>query len=230
MNRKDRAFIVGTLLGDSSLHQINKKYENFTFQFTHQEKQKEYAFYKASQMCKILKRKHRNPNFYTSHTAYGKVDYYKFTIGHKYFKYLYRVAYPQGKKFFSKKLLNYLTPEGIALWYMDDGGVSRKIQSSGWTTVEMRISIYCSLEEIENIISYFKDKWGIQAKKRFAKKTQSYYLAFSSNESCKLETLIAQFILPSFKYKLPNYYNPRVQDINLIVNDDIVRTIENNNL
>lgn len=211
MNRKDRGFLVGTLLGDSSIH---KSPHNCIFQFTHQIKQKDYAFYKAKTILGMFGGSTREPNYYKTKTAYGEVEYYKFGIGNRYFNYLHRIAYSnEGKKEFTRKLLNYLTPHGIALWYMDDGGVSKgRSKFSDHILIEMRISTYCSLNEIETIINYFKEVWDIVAKKRFAKKTSSYYLAFNSKNSVKFEALISEFILPQFRYKLPSFYSPRVLD------------------
>lgn len=229
MNKEFRGKLIGTLLGDSSIH--FGKDGNGKFQFTHQEKQKEYAFLKAIEICKGFKRQQRTPNLYTSTTPYGDVTYYKFQLSHKYNNFLHRVLYSnEGKKYFSLKVLNYLTPEGIAWWYMDDGGVSLGSNKDKFgcprphRPVEMRISTYCTEEEANNIIEYFLSVWGIQAKKRFAKKTSSYYMAFSTKESYKLEKLIAPYILPYFKYKLPSYHSPRVQDtlIDKSMGDDIV--------
>jgi hypothetical protein len=225
MNRKNRGLLVGTLLGDSSIHLA--KEGNARFQFTHEQKQKDWAFYKADAVFSMFGGEKREPRIYTSKTAYGLCTYYKFSRGHKYMNYLHRVLYNNnGKKFFTRKVLNYLTPEGIAWWYMDDGGVSKgpsknKFGEPQQPSVEMRISTYCSLEEIEAIIEYFIEVWGIQAKKRYSKKTDSYYLAFNSKESVKLERLIGKFLLPIFEYKKPSFWNTRVQSI-LSEDDDIV--------
>lgn len=217
MNRKDRGLIIGTLLGDSSIAQNNPSGKNkntyYIFQFCHEKKQRSYAFYKALRICKMFNRQYREPNFYSAVTNFGKVDYYRFSMSHKYFKQLRRLLYPNGKKFFSERILNYLTPEGIAMWYMDDGYVSKKLNKEKQQLVaEMRLATFCSLEEAENIISYFQNNWGITMKKRFHKKTSLYYMAICSNECLKLEQLIGSFILPDLRYKLPSFYNPRVQD------------------
>ena len=216
MNREFRGKLVGTLLGDSSLHYA--KNGNARFQFSHEQKQGDYAKLKAEVICKGLKRQVREPGLYTTTTSYGEVTYYKFSTGHKYMNYLHRILYSNnGKKYFSRKVLNHLTPEGIAWWYMDDGGVSRGPNKDKYgnprkhISVEMRISTYCSEEEADTIIAYFLEVWGIQAKKRYAKKTDSYYMAFSSKESLKLDDLISPYITPYFQYKLPQYYNPRAQ-------------------
>lgn len=213
MNRKTRGLLVGTLLGDSSIHTTP---HNCIFQFTHQIKQKEFAFHKAEVISSSFNKKKKEPSYYKSNTAYGEVEYYKYSLANKYFNYLHRIAYPLGKKLFSRKLLNYLTPQGIAWWYMDDGGLGRKDINS-----EMRISTYCSLEEIETIILYFQEVWGIKGNKRLSKKHQTYYLAFGYKEAKKFEKLVRPFILPTMEYKLPSFYSARVLDT-LSEGDDIV--------
>lgn len=215
MNRIDRGFLVGTLLGDSSIAKNlpsgrNKK-AYYIFQFTHTDKQSEYAYYKARRVCKMFKRQERLPRHYNTTTNFGEANFCKFSLSHKYLKHLRKLLYPQDKKCFSRRVLNYLTPEGIALWYMDDGYVSkRKNNTSECYVSEMRLATFCSLEEADSIISYFEEVWGITPKKRFHKKSSSYYLAFARGESEKLEEIISPFILSSMRYKLPSYYSPRV--------------------
>lgn len=224
MNRHNRGVLYGMLLGDGSIHKI--KQGNNVFQFTHSEKQEDYAVYKAKKINSIIGGKKNIPHKYTSDTKYGTITYVKYGKSNKYFNVMRRVAYPNGKKTYTRKLLNFLTPEGIAYWYMDDGGVSKNFRRSKDTneitgcSVEMRISTYCTLEEIECIILYFLEVWEIQAKKRLSKKHGTYYLAFNTKESKKLERLIGKYLIESMQYKLPSYWLTRAQ--NTREGDDIV--------
>jgi hypothetical protein len=208
MNSTKRGILYGIALGDGSLHK--RKEGNCTLQFTHSEKQKDYAEYKAKKVNSLLGGKKNQVNWYTTRTPYGKITYGKYGKSHKYCNQMRRVLYPYGKKTYTRKVLDFLNPEGIAFWYMDDGGLSksfRKHKETGEITgcsCEMRFSTYCTLEEIECIIEYFKEVWGIQGKQRYSKKHGTYYLAFGSKESKKLELLIKPYIIESMYYKLPS--------------------------
>ena len=111
---------------------------------------------------------------------------------------------------------------------MDDGGLSKnityedkektKIKAS---TCEMRFSTYFSEDEADQFISYFFDTWGLVAKKRFSKKTSTYYMCFNAANSRKLEDVIGKYIIPSMQYKLPSSWIPRALDSSN-EDDDIV--------
>jgi recombination protein RecA len=224
MNSTKRGILYGMAIGDGSVH--NKKDGNCTIQFTHSVAQKDYAEFKAKKLNSILGGKQNGVNWYKSKTPYGEVEYGKYGKSHKYCNQMRRVLYPYGKKTYTRQMLDYLNPEGLAYWYMDDGGLSksfRKNKDTGEITgcsCEMRISTYCSLEEIETIILYFKEVWDIEAKKRLSKKHGTYYLAFNSKNSKKFELLIKPYILESMFYKLPSNWITRAPDI--LRDEDIV--------
>lgn len=216
MNSTNRGVLYGIAIGDGSIHK--KKDGNCTLQFTHSETQKEYAEFKARRVNSILGGKKNKVNWYSSTTPYGEVTYGKYGKSNKYCNQMRRVLYPEGKMTYTRKMLDFLNPEGIAYWYMDDGSVSKSYRKDKETgeicgcSCEMRIYTYCSLEEIETIIDYFKEVWEIQGKKRFAKKTKSYYLAFNSKNSTKLELLLRPYIIDSMLYKLPSRWVTRKRD------------------
>lgn len=216
MNSTKRGILYGMAIGDGSIHR--SKQGNAKIQFTHSEKQKDYAEYKAAKLNSILGGKQNILGKYETTTLYGHVVYYKYMKSHKYCNQMRRVLYPYGKKTYTRKVLDFLNPEGIAYWYMDDGGLSksfRKNKDTGEITgcsCEMRISTYCTLEEIETIITYFNEVWNIQSKKRYSKKHGTYYLAFNSKESKKFELLIKPYMLESMYYKLPSNWDTRARD------------------
>jgi recombination protein RecA len=199
--------------GDGCLKLKQRGYVEFVI--GHTEKQREYIEHKQ----KIL------------HSIFGgklpKISERKFELGgkehtelritkqHPYFRYLHRKCYSKDrKKWYTRQALDYLNPEGIAYWYMDDGGVSKNKNkvTKEVTSCEMRIATYCTEEEIDTIITYFKEVWEIQGKKRYHKKSGKWYLVFNTKESKKLELLIKPYIIPSMEYKLPSKWVPRVQD------------------
>lgn len=226
MNKDKKAILIGMVLGDGSIkkeqytHRDGKTKTYGVFSVTHGIKQEDYLIHKAELLSQCLKQKAPKIGYYTASTAYGEISSCKMTKQHPYFRILRKWLYPNNKKYISSFILNKLNPQAIAIWYMDDGGLSKRKSKYMWS-VEMRISTYFSEEEADIFIEYFKNKWDITAKKRFAKKTGTYYMAFNTTESLKLEDLIGSFIIDSMKYKLPSYWNPRVLDPS-VEGDDIV--------
>ena len=54
-----------------------------------------------------------------------------FSISHPYFKQVKHWCYPNGKKTITEHILEMLTPEGLAFWYMDDGNAAKNINNKG---------------------------------------------------------------------------------------------------
>jgi len=113
------------LLGDAGKHDNN-------FYFGHSIKQKEYALFKANLLSEITGKEttikylvhHLNGKSYESINVYPKItDEIKELVG---------CMYQGNRKRVTPEILNYLTLEGIALWYMDDGSMSEAYDKKGW--------------------------------------------------------------------------------------------------
>lgn len=213
MNRQKRAKLIGMILGDGCLKLKTNNYVELCIQ--HSLKQIDYLEYKANKLhsffggkeLKISRSKHTltNGKTYTG---------YRISKQHNYFKTLHRLIYSNNlKKYYSARILEYLDAEGIAYWYMDDGGISKNKNNGRITSIECRLYTYCSEAEADTIITYFKKNYSIIGKKRLYKLNDSWIIVFNTKEAKKLESLIENFIIPSMQYKLPSYYLPRKQGI-----------------
>lgn len=98
--------------------------------------------------------------YYVDNNGYG--SYELRTKTYKFIKTYRRFLYPSGrKKIDNRKLLEKLTPLGLAIWYMDDGGLSQKKRDGKVYANELMINTHLSKEENQVIIDYFQDVWGI---------------------------------------------------------------------
>ena len=198
MERTKKAILIGLVLGDG--HITSKGDLNIT----HSIKQKEYIEYKAKLIKNLLSCKKLN--------LYHRLDdkHNEFTLHktHKYFKILRNWIYKNGVKTFSKKILNLLTLEAIAIWWMDDGshGIDRNKKTGKIRAHSFHLYTYTNLEETENIIQMFKEKFDINFYKiKSTSKTNgivSYYLKCRTKEGRKLSNLIRPYIIPSLQYKI----------------------------
>lgn len=223
MNIQKRSLLLGMLLGDGCLKTKTHKKQNgdvsvyYEFVIAHSSKQKEYLEYKRNLFHKLMGGKLPKLNYES------RTDSFRFSRAHKIFRLFHRILYSNNnKKYFTDKVFRYLTPQSIAIWYMDDGGLSKNKNNGKITSCEMRLYTYFSKEEANRAIKYFKTVYDINVKKRHYMNRNQYNLIFNTKESFKLEVLISDFIIDSMKYKLPSYNITRAPDSLNNKDDDIV--------
>ena len=222
MNREHRGILVGMTLGDGHLNVRKRKqkgkyeYESSELRIVHAIKQKDYLSHKAELVRKIFGGKHSVRDFTHAPPA-AKGRSYKmcgFSKSHKYFKTLKSMMYPCGIKTYTRRVLDMLTPEGIALWYCDDGSAARNFNKKGWvSSVSTLIATQCSKIEAETICDYFLETYSIQFRLAFDKRCvegKQYYIRANTYESKRFVKLIEKYIPDSMRYKLSH-----VSDLNL---------------
>lgn len=216
MNRKDRGLLVGMLLGDGCLRVRDRLkdgkylYKQAELRVKHSSKQKAYAEHKAELVAQMFGGACKVHD--TSSVAFGaKYSQVYFTKSNPYFRALYSVVYPEGKKRITRRVLNYLTPQGIALWYLDDGSARVNRNSEGWvSSCATEIATCCTLDEAEEIVAYFKAVHDIVVKPF---KLNTYWcIRMNTAESQKFCRLIAQYVPASMLYKLQHVSNLNVQE------------------
>ncbi len=228
MNKNDRSLLLGMLLGDGCLktkrHLKQDGSESVYYEYVlcHSIKQQDYLEHKLNLFHKIMGGKKPSVSYEKSKLG----ESVRFSRCHKSFRLLHKYLYSNNnKKFFTDRVLNYLTPEAIAIWYMDDGGVKRTLRKDGTvSSCQMMLSTYCSEQQATLILDYFSRKWGINGFKKLHKKSNSWYLVFNTTEGRKLEALTSPYIIPSMQYKLPSYRITRVlgTQTETLMGDDIV--------
>lgn len=117
MDKRKKALLIGLVLGDGHLNANS----GVCLEIEHGECQKSYIEYKAKLISELLNCK--EPKLYYRKSK----NTYKLSKGHRYFRIIRNWLYKDNKKRFTRKILNYLAPEAIAIWWMDDGshGVDR---------------------------------------------------------------------------------------------------------
>ena len=146
---------------------------------------------------------------YTSSCGYneGKLVLYSQLSIIPTIKALRRVVYNPKKKI-NRKLLNWLTPQGLAIWYMDDGHINvntSKQRASIQHTI--KIATCTELETTLEIIKYFEEKWNI--KFRTFPEGKGYSIASSSEKDAEnFIKIVKPYIMevPSLLYKIRKDY------------------------
>lgn len=195
--KKQISFVLGMILGDGYVSKNIPKRANSFLGCRHSKKQEEYIKYKKQKLQELG---FKVSKLYDTTNAYGE----SFTFecrNPELFNQLRLVLYPKNNKTIKRKWLNYLTVEGLAVWFMDDGSYTTRGKSS-----------YMSLHtngfnkhEHDIIIKYFKQVWNINPTLRVVKRKnrdQTYFLTFNVEETKKLVELLKPYIIDSMKYKV----------------------------
>lgn len=209
MKLRKKSILIALILGDGCITKQVKHYPKSTryyynFEVSHSFKQKEYIEWKA-EICRKLTGKKCNirekpiSKKVVNNHVIEPMLMYRFTCYNKYFRILYHWLYPFGKKAIGCKYLDYLTPEGLAIWYMDDG--STYINKKYPDVFTCEIYTHTPKEETEYIIDYFKRKWDIEFRLHKKPNDQWTIRCFSIN-AAKFISLIRPFVPECMSYKV----------------------------
>lgn len=209
-----RGTVIGMLLGDGYV-EVKKTSPRGRFVIKHSRKQGEYCKYKMERLSELVKVEYTISEGQYLDARTNKI--YQHTVGktrtHRYFKKIRDLIYPNGTKKITRNILDYLTPEGLSYWYMDDGYLMIQKRGKGgcsrWSAFSTNSFSY---EEHLIIKDYFKERWNIVVRINKAgkfKKTGKpmYIITINSTETKKLFEIISPFIHEDLKYKIDMKYD-----------------------
>ena len=193
--------IIGMLLGDGTIS------NNYVFKLSHGYKQKEYLEWKIN-LLNEHGIKNNGLKKYISTCGYnlGSIVYYSQMSVIPFMKVLRRVVYKPIKNYANRKILNRLTPLGLAIWYMDDGHINIRKTDDKIHGFYIKIATCLYKEQNQIIIDYFKEIWNIsfyQFKEGKPGKN-TYSLCCGTQEGIKFIELIKPYVesCPSMLYKI----------------------------
>lgn len=196
MTNEEKSLIVALTIGDGSISPEGRLAIN------HCDKQKEYIEYKAEIINRIIGGKpvtiHKTKNKINDKVYYGWAIRKCCKCKLSEFRELF---YPNGKKVITREILDYLTPEGIAIWYMDDGNLSAEKIDGKIHAYKLGIATYLTQEENQVIIDYFKEKWNIEFHSH--KDGSKYRLRMGTKEARRFLELVRPYVnkIECMKYK-----------------------------
>ena len=206
LSKEQKSLLIGLLIGDGTIS------SNFVFKLSHSVEQREYLEWKIKLLDKF-QIKNNGIKEYISTCGYniGKGVLYSQMSVIPTIKALRRTVYIP-KKTITRKLLNWLTPLEIAIWYMDDGHINVNT-SKQRSSIQHTIKIATCVDEstVEVIIQYFLDIWNIKFRK-FPEGKNTFSIASSSEEDySKFVNLIKPFVeqVPSMLYKIRDNFTKK---------------------
>lgn len=199
LSKEQKSLLVALLIGDGTIS------SNYVFKLSHSTLQREYLEWKVGLLNKYGI-KNNGVKEYISKCGYntGKSVLYSQMSLIPTIKALRRSVYTP-KKTITRKLLEWLNPLGLAIWYMDDGCINvntSKQRSSIQHTI--KIATCVDNDTIKTIINYFDEVWGIHFRP-FKEGKNTYSIASSSELDCeKFIKIVKPYIeqVPSFLYKI----------------------------
>jgi len=160
--KRSEEIILGSLLGDGSL-KIHKNYRNARFSFRHSIHQKDYFFWKASQLKDVS-----GENYYwesEDKDGFGGKKLRYQSMATQELTDLYNLICKNGRLKIQRRWLNLLTPLSLSIWWMDDGSIIGNGRKGVFCTERSKNS--CSLSEncLEGRCSYRKNKKNMERKR-----------------------------------------------------------------
>jgi recombination protein RecA len=199
LSKEQKSLLIGLLLGDGTIS------SNYVFKLSHSEAQREFLQWKVDLLNKF-NIKNNGIKEYISKCGYniGKNVLYSQMSLNPTIKALRRTIYIP-KKTITRRLLNWLNPLGIAIWYMDDGCINVNT-SKQRSSIQHTIKIATCVDEptINIIIQYFLEVWNIKFRP-FKEGKGTFSIASSTEEDCKkFIEIVKPYIeqVPSLLYKI----------------------------
>lgn len=118
---------------------------------------------------------------------------------------LVKKLYPGNALTITRKFLDFLTPQGIAIWFMDKGAKSFKKKAGKIHAVEITLNTYLSKETNEIIVAYFSDVWGMRW--GLSKSRETYRLRLGTRAGKAFLAFLTPYIHPSMLEKIQTSYN-----------------------
>lgn len=199
LSKEQKSLLIALLIGDGTIS------SNYVFKLSHSTLQREYLEWKVN-LLNTYGIKNNGVKEYISKCGYntGKEVLYSQMSLIPTIKALRRSVYTP-KKTITRKLLEWLNPLGLAIWYMDDGCINVNT-SKQRSSIQHTIKIATCVDDstIKTIINYFDEVWGIHFRP-FKEGRNTYSIASSSELDCeKFIKIIKPYIeqVPSFLYKI----------------------------
>ena len=197
LSKEQKSILIALLIGDGTIS------SNYVFKLSHSTHQRAFLEWKIN-LLNTLGIKNNGIKEYVSKTGYneGKQVLYSQMSINPTIKALRRTVYTP-KKTLSRKLLNWLTPLGLAIWYMDDGHINVNT-SSQRSSIQHTIKIATCVDEstANMILQYFKEVWDITFR-LFKEGKGTFSVASSSEADCEnFIKLVKPYIIPSLLYKI----------------------------
>ena len=234
---KDEAnLIIGTILGDASLTKSRNSRKTACLRFSHSMRQLDYCQYKSNELGRFAKRGVITPTYFVkSRNKWYQTSRFT-TMYTKEFYDLYEWFYPDNKKRIPQNIDIFLNNEVLAYWYMDDGGITRRIEKRPGRQDYTRFEITLHTngfpkEDIELLAKAVGDSCDIKFTLKKVDYGKHHVLHTKSRKEVqKFIVFIRPFVVNSMLYKLAATYDKPMRNQNKYSKDRLLRICQKLNL
>lgn len=207
MKKEKKSLLIALVIGDGYIRKDKRvKKPVCSLKMCHSEKQLSLLEYKVSLLHSLVGGKRPTINRYIHKWPDGQsFVQYRSEKAHSYFRVLHNWMYPDK---YNKNVMKHLTPQGIAIWYMDDGSIAanNRDKDGSCRTARTHIHTCTTLEKAAELCEYFLNTWGIKFTV-FRDGKNTWSIRCFHVEGRKFHELIHPFIIPSMIYKQRFYYD-----------------------
>lgn len=191
IKKEHRNLIIAMSIGDGHVTKTGRLI------IRHSTKQREYILYKHNLLNKIYK-----ATWYESIDTNGFPYITTASLTNIFFKVLRRALYPNNKKTLTRKLLNRIDLQGLAIWWMDDGTKGTKYNKDK-TRVKAcvyRLCLCSTREQCQLVIDWLKETYNISF--GMTKEGNNFSITCGTRVGRVFSELIRPYVIPSMQYKL----------------------------
>ncbi len=192
--------IIGSLLGDARLECRSiglRSPITARFRVHHGEKQKEYVFWKYGILQNLVLKGPREILWTNPKRDLREISWYFHTKSTEEFGMIHDCFYKNGVKILPEAIFDLLTPQMMAVWFMDDG--ANTVKSFTLSTHSFGTS------EQNMIRAFLKERYNVSA--TVVKDRSKLKLYIGRNDYEKFKVIIQPFIIPSMIYKIDSPRN-----------------------
>jgi uncharacterized protein YktA (UPF0223 family) len=193
LSKKQQEVLVGILLGDACLETSNNG-RTYRLKIEQGEVHREYLYHLYGLFKEWVSSPPREKQ--VAYRGRRNVSLAFSTIGHVSFCSYACQFYRLGKKQVPELIYHWLTPVGLAYWYMDDGSIKSK-ESKG---VILNTHSFSRLE-VNELAQVLGSVFGLQAKERRQREGYQIYISGRSYE--RFKEIVKPYVIDSMWYKIP---------------------------
>lgn len=192
---QQRSLIIGSLLGDGSLYR-NGRYP--CFRADHGFRQEAYLRWKYRVLENLTTRPPVIVGSYHPKTGKLYQRWHFSTTTSPSFEWLFHLFYPKGRKVVPKEIAQYMTPDTLAVWYMDDGH-----KRTDCNALRIHTNAY-AVHEVHRLQEIFQRTFGIETRAHHIRRgiaERALYIPSGKNTRRFIE-IVRPYVHASMQYKI----------------------------
>lgn len=184
-----RETLVGLLLGDAHLETQNRG-RTYRLKLEYSAKQREYI----SHLYELFREWTLSPPQEKHDRTHHNIWFQ--TVSHSTFRFFAHQFYDGRRKCVPKLIHRFLTPRGIAYWYMDNGSIkSRESKGAIFNTQGF------ARNDVKQLMNVLRDRFNLEVSERRQREGWQIYISGRSYQ--RFLDLLTPYLIPSMLYKIP---------------------------